>query len=159
MKHISDEGLTIQNSLKLLFISMNPSSQILYDAVRLLLTSNLPLTTTCENHHLIILLAADLSRSYMHEVLRLVCSPPNYDLHRKSIVNYPLWICGSVEAVKQLLFERDRYNRIRTDRLSTLQCHPSSDNLLRENSRRTPEQNITIVFNTQTYILASKWFT
>ena len=73
--------------------------------------------------------------------LRLGCSSLNLDLHRRSVVDSPLCICGSVETVNQFLLHCPLLADIPLRFLGNISCPPILQNLLFGNENLPTDQN------------------
>lgn len=95
----------------------------------------------------------------LHARLRLDCSSLNFDLHRKSIIQSPLCLCGHNETVKHFLLHCPRYDVLRQRLIQNLPCPPTVNNLLYGNEHLSLLHNKDIILKVQQYIIASKRFT
>lgn len=95
----------------------------------------------------------------LHARLRLGCSSLNYDLQRRSLVESPLCMCGSVETASHFLVHCNIHSHIRAKLFSDIPCPTTINNLLYGNEHLTSDENISVFENVQKFIIASKRFT
>ncbi len=93
-----------------------------------------------------------------HARLRLSCSSLNFDLFRKSIIDFPLCACGAQETVDHFLLKCPRYLQQRQVLLDCINCPPITDYLLNGYQHMGFEQNRNMFLEVQKYILATKRF-
>jgi hypothetical protein len=95
----------------------------------------------------------------LHARLRLDCSSLNFDLHKKSIIQSPLCLCGEIETVHHFFFSCSSYDIIRSMHLRPLPCHLILNNVLYGDERLSFNTNEKLIFKVQQFILPSKRFT
>ncbi|XP_053396163.1 uncharacterized protein LOC128556153 [Mercenaria mercenaria] len=140
-KTINDWNLLPQH------IKLSPS----VNAFKSNLNKNLPKSNPLFN-------AGSRKGQILHARLRLGCSSLNYDLNRRGITNTARCDCGEIETVDHYLLHCRKYQNLRTDIFSNLQCALTLNNLLYGDEHLSYQHNISLFTDVQRFIISTNRF-